>query len=76
MDSDTKKTFKTLGTLSTVGLVMAISIALGALIGYYLDKRFHTEPWLFFVFLGFGIVAAFKNLFRMVKKVQDIDSSK
>ncbi len=74
MDKDTKKAFKTLGFLSTIGLVMAISISLGALIGYYLDKRLHTGPWLFFIFLGFGIVAAFKNLFTMAKKIQDMDS--
>ncbi|MBN1848216.1 MAG: AtpZ/AtpI family protein [Deltaproteobacteria bacterium] len=71
MDNDTKKAFRTLGHLSTVGLVMAVSIALGAIIGYYADRHFHTEPWLFFVFLGFGIVAAFRNLYRMVKRIQE-----
>jgi len=71
MDNETKRLFKTLSHLSTVGLVMAISITAGALIGYYLDTRFGTEPWLFFVFFGFGIVAAFKNLFTMVKKIQE-----
>lgn len=74
MENDTKKAFRTLGFLSTIGLVMAISISLGAIIGYYLDKRLHSGPWLFFIFLGFGIVAAFKNLFTMVKKIQDTDS--
>ena len=69
MDNETKKMFRTLSYLSTVA--MAISIALGALIGYYLDKRFHTEPWLFFVFLVLGIIAAFKNLLFMVKKSRD-----
>ena len=71
MDNETKKMFRTLSYLSTVGMAMAISIALGALIGYYLDKRFHTEPWLFFVFLVLGIIAAFKNLLFMVKKSRD-----
>ncbi len=63
---------RTLGQLSTVGLAMALSIALGAGIGYYLDKRFETKPWLFFVFLGFGIAAAFRNLYVMYKKSKDI----
>ncbi|HEJ83603.1 MAG TPA: AtpZ/AtpI family protein [Desulfobacteraceae bacterium] len=71
MDKETKKTFRTLGYLSTVGMAMAFAISLGALIGYFLDKRFGTEPWMFFVFLGFGIIAAFKNLLFMVKKIQD-----
>ena len=72
MDEDLKKTIKTLGYLSTVGLSMALSIGIGALVGYYLDSKFGTTPWLFFVFLGFGIVAAFKNLHLMYKKSKDI----
>jgi ATP synthase protein I len=55
-----------------VGLAMAISIGLGALIGHYLDVKFKTEPWLFFIFLGFGIAAAFRNLYIMYKKIKDI----
>ncbi|MBW1767235.1 MAG: AtpZ/AtpI family protein, partial [Deltaproteobacteria bacterium] len=58
--------------LSTVGMAMAFSIAIGALIGYYLDKKLGTSPWLFFVFLGFGIAAAFRNLYVMYKKAKDI----
>jgi ATP synthase protein I len=71
MDKDLKKTIKDLGFLSTVGMAMALSIALGALIGYYLDQYFGTKPWLFFVFLGFGIAAAFRNLFLLYKKAKD-----
>ncbi|MBN1625538.1 MAG: AtpZ/AtpI family protein [Deltaproteobacteria bacterium] len=72
MDNETKNIIRTLGYLSTVGLAMALSIGLGAGIGYYLDKKFETEPWLFFVFLGFGIVAAFRNLYIMYKKAKDL----
>ena len=68
MDNDTKKTIKTLSYLSTTGMAMALSIALGAFIGYYLDKKFKTDPWLFLVFLLFGIIAAFENLIIMVRK--------
>ncbi|MFC1869280.1 AtpZ/AtpI family protein [Thermodesulfobacteriota bacterium] len=72
MDNEKKNLIRTLGYLSTVGLAMALSIGLGAGIGYYLDKKFETEPWLFFVFLGFGIVAAFRNLYTMYKKAKDL----
>ncbi len=70
MDEETKKLFKTLGYLSTVGLAMGFSIGIGAVLGYYLDKKFGTRPWLFFIFLGFGIAAAFRNLHIMYKKAQ------
>jgi ATP synthase protein I len=73
MDNETKKLFRTLSYLSTIGMAMALSITLGALIGYYLDNKFGTEPWLFFVFFCFGIVAAFRNLYIMYKKIQDND---
>lgn len=72
MDEDLKKILKSLGYFSTVGLTMALSIALGALIGYYLDKKFGTQPWLSFIFLGFGIIAAFRNLYVMYKKTKDL----
>jgi ATP synthase protein I len=72
MDEDLKKTIKTLGFASTVGIAMALSIALGAFIGYYLDKWFDTKPWLSLVFLGFGIAAAFKNLHILYKKARDL----
>jgi ATP synthase protein I len=72
MDEDLKKTIKELGSVSTVGMTMAFSIALGALIGYYLDKWLGTKPWLFFVFLGFGIAAAFRNLYILYKKAKDL----
>jgi ATP synthase protein I len=72
IDEDLKKTIKTLGLVSTVGLSMGIAIALGALIGYYLDKWLDTSPWLLLIFLGFGIAAAFRNLYIMYKKVEKL----
>lgn len=61
---------RSLGYLSTVGLAMAFSIGIGAGVGYYLDKKFGTEPWLLLVFLGLGVIAAFRNLYIMYKKGQ------
>ena len=53
-------------------MAMALSIALGALIGYYIDKKFGTQPWFSLIFLGLGIAAAFKNLFILYKKAKDL----
>ena len=71
MDEDLKKSLKTLGYLSTVGIAMALSIAIGALLGYYIDKKFATGPWFSFIGLGLGIAAAFRNLYIMYKKAKD-----
>lgn len=72
MDNETKKMFRTLGFLSTVGMTMAFSIGLGAFFGYYLDNRFETRPWFFFIFFGLGVIAAFKNLHIMYKKAKNL----
>lgn len=71
MDKEKKELIKTLGYLSTVGLAMAFSIGIGALLGYYLDKTFGTQPWLLIVFTCFGIAAAFKNLHLMYRKLKN-----
>ena len=32
--------------------------------GWWLDRVFHTRPWLLVIFTGFGIAAGFSNLIR------------
>lgn len=53
---------------SYLGILMVASIAIGGVIGYYLDKWLGTGPWLFLLFLVFGIVSGFINVFREVLK--------
>jgi len=72
MDEDFKKTIKDLAFFSTIGIAMALSIALGALIGYYLDNKFGTHPWLLYVGLALGIAAAFRNLYLLYKRAKDL----
>lgn len=43
----------------------------GALIGWVLDRLIGTTPWLLLVFLGFGIVVAFRNIIRITTKRPD-----
>ena len=45
------------------GFPAAIAIGIG--LGWWLDKQFHTSPWLMVVFSVFGAIAAFVNLFRL-----------
>jgi ATP synthase protein I len=54
--------------LSSLGLEMGGAVVIGLLMGVWLDRRFGTEPWLTFVFLGFGFVAAGKAVYKAVRK--------
>lgn len=63
----TRKAYEALNA-SSVGLELGISVVLGLLAGYYLDKELGTSPWLLFVFLAFGLVAGFRGVLRYVQK--------
>ncbi|MBW1730073.1 MAG: AtpZ/AtpI family protein [Deltaproteobacteria bacterium] len=71
MDEDLKKAIKTVGILSTVGMAMVLSIAIGALAGYYMDKWLGTAPIFLLIGIGLGIGAAFRNLFILTKRARD-----
>lgn len=58
----------TLGTLSTIGISVVVAIAIGVYIGLKLDQWLGTAPWFFFIFLFFGIVAGFRNIYIMAGK--------
>ncbi len=40
-------------------------ILLGALIGWRLDVWLHTTPFLLILWVGFGVAAAFRNVYRL-----------
>lgn len=56
---------ETLLEASSIGLMFPIAMALGYFWGWGMDKLFHTSPWLTWIFTGFGVIAAFINLFRI-----------
>jgi ATP synthase protein I len=67
------KLFRQIASYSTLGLEMGLSVTVGAIIGYYLDKWLHTEPWLLIVFLIFGVVSGFRSLYRALKRFERED---
>ena len=65
MDDKDRRELRQLFEASAIGWMFPLAIGIGALMGWGLDKLFGTYPWLTFIFTGFGVVAAFINLFRM-----------
>jgi len=66
-----KEMMRMLADFSTIGMTVAFSIFIGAGFGYLLDNKLFagkTSPWFSLVFLGFGVAAAFVNLYRMTKR--------
>lgn len=74
MSNERRGMFRQLATFSHIGMTFVFSIVIGVLIGYYLDTKVfdgRTRPYLTFIFLGLGIFAAFKNLFMIMKQLDE-----
>lgn len=71
MTNNRKDMMRLLADFSTIGMSVAFSVFIGVGIGYFLDHKVfggRTSPWLTLIFLGFGIAAAFKNLYTMARR--------
>ncbi len=66
-----KINYRKIAAISSLGLMLPSSIAVGLFFGYYLDKFFGTDPWLLLVFLLLGIFSGFYSLIRGLNKFKD-----
>lgn len=61
--------YRRLAALSSLGLMLPSSIAVGLAIGYLLDKAFGTHPWLLAVFTLLGVASGLLSLIRGLNKL-------
>lgn len=61
------KLYTDLLKFSSLGLEMGAAVVIGLLIGVYIDRHFHTDPWFTLIFLGFGFAAAGRAVARVLK---------
>lgn len=62
------KSWKGIGSYSTVGLDFALSILVGLFGGRWLDKKLGAGGWLTVVGLCFGIAAGVRTLLRALRQ--------
>ena len=68
MAEDRRQLIKSLGFLSSVGISLVASCLIGLAMGYYLDKWLGISPWMTLIFLGFGIVSGFRNVYILTER--------
>jgi ATP synthase protein I len=73
LSEDKREIVKSLLSYSSLGLEMGLCVAIGIGIGYYLDKYFTTSPYLTIIFMFFGIIAAMKVIYTLMKKLEKED---
>jgi ATP synthase protein I len=70
LTKDKKEVVRSLISYSSLGLEMGLSVAIGIGIGYFLDAYFKTSPYLTIIFMFFGIAAAFKTIYLLLRKIE------
>jgi len=68
MAEDKRQLIRSLGFLSGVGISLVAATFIGLAMGYYLDEWLGTSPWLTLIFLGFGIVSGFRNVYILTER--------
>ena len=61
--------YRKIAALSSLGLMLPSSIAVGLFMGYFLDKLLKTDPWLLIIFTLLGVASGFLSLFRGLRKL-------
>jgi ATP synthase protein I len=60
-------------SMSSVGLEMGVCVFVGWAIGHFaVDQQFDTAPYGTLVFLGIGVAAGFKALFRVARQAKQL----
>lgn len=68
MNEERRQLYKSLGFLSGLGISMVAATFIGLAMGYYLDEWLGTKPWMTMIFLGFGIVSGFRNVYILTER--------
>ncbi len=61
---------QSIGQALRLGTDLVAGVAIGGLIGYWLDQWFGTRPILFIVFFLLGTAAGFLNVYRTAQDIQ------
>ena len=68
MDNQRGDLLQSLAIVSSMGISVAMAIAIGVWLGLTLDRWLDTKPWFFFIFLFIGIAAGFKNIYVIARR--------
>jgi F0F1-type ATP synthase assembly protein I len=67
-DKPRRPDLRRLAELTSIGLILPSSIAVGLFFGYYLDRWLGTAPWLLLTFTVLGIASGLISLLRAIRK--------
>jgi ATP synthase protein I len=63
-----RKYIDAMSRYSYLGIFFGVAVVLGLVVGRWVDRRYHTDPWGGFVGILVGVVAGFRELYRVSKQ--------
>lgn len=76
MRDDDRRFWMSMYSLATVGLNIVVATFFGLGLGWLIDHKLFdgkTEPWFTLIFLVLGIVAGFRNMFKIIMSKAEMD---
>lgn len=67
---DNHELMREIAPLMNIGLQMVLPVLIFIALGYWLDEKFATKPWLLITGAVFGIVVSIKSLMDVMKKLK------
>ena len=71
--SDNEKKGAFMGSAFKLGTELVAAVAVGTIIGFILDSRCDTKPWLIIIFFFLGAAAGMLNVIRTASQMQKED---
>ncbi len=68
-NDDKSDWMRQMGMLAVIPIIMVVSPLVGYFLGSWLDKRFGTEPWLMTILIFLGFIAAGKEIYNILRRV-------
>ena len=59
-----------IGVAFKMSTELVSAVAVGTIIGFFLDNLFGTKPWLILMFFFVGVIAGIMNVVKSAKKMQ------
>ena len=59
-----------IGVAFKMSTELVSAVAVGTIIGFFLDNLFGTKPWLILIFFFVGVIAGIMNVVKSAKKMQ------
>lgn len=66
--SESKNPWLQVGQVTSIGFLILLSTLIGMGLGYWLDGKLGTTPWLAFVFTLFGLAAGIYESAKIIMK--------